>query len=95
MAVTVARDVIVCSGCGGARQVTDRTRRRSEQLGGIQCQSCRGFSPMKRVTDGDLRFWLRTYGVNLPRGVPVREFIVAGGAPQALVDLARQVHPDI
>ncbi len=50
---------------------------------------------MKRVSDGDLRFWLREFGVNLPRGAPVREFIVAGGAPPELVELARQCHPDV
>lgn len=95
MAVTVAREVITCSGCGGQRSVTDRSRRRSEQKGGIPCAQCRGLSPTKRVSDGDLRFWLRSYGVDLPRAVPVREFIVAGGAPQALVDLARECYPDV
>lgn len=94
MAVTVAREVISCSQCGHRRVVTDRSRRRSEQKGGIPCASCRGLSPTKNVTDGDLRFWLRRFGAAPPRGTPVRQFIVAGGAPAELVELAREAFPD-
>ncbi len=95
MAVTIAREVISCHQCGSQRVVTDRSRRRSEQKGGIPCASCRGVGSTLRCSDGDLRFWLRRFGAAPPSGAPVREFIVAGGAPQALVDLARQVHPDV
>ena len=95
MAVTVAREVIVCRGCGKQRSVTDRTRRRSEQHGGIPCATCRGVSVTRRVSDGDLRFWLNRFGTEVPKGTNVREFITAGGAPPDLVMLARQCHPDI
>jgi hypothetical protein len=94
MAVTVAREVITCRSCGSQRTVTDRTRRRSEQHGGIPCVTCRGGSVTKRCSDGDLRFWLRRFGAAPPRGTPVREFITAGGAPPELVELARECYPD-
>lgn len=94
MAVTVAREVITCHQCGGHRTVTDRSRRRSEQAGGIACASCRGVGATRRCSDGDLRFWLRRFGAAPPRGMPVREFLAAGGAPAELVELARETFPD-
>lgn len=95
MAVTVAREVITCNQCGSRRSVTDRSRRRSEQQGGIPCSVCRGEGATKRVSDGDLRFWLRRFGASPPRGTPIRQFIAAGGAPAALVELARETFPDV
>ncbi len=94
MAVTVARETITCHGCGSHRVVSDRSRRRSEQQGGILCGECRGVGLTRRVADSDLRWWLRVYGVNPARGTPIRQFIAAGGAPQELVELAREVYPD-
>jgi DNA-directed RNA polymerase subunit RPC12/RpoP len=94
MAVTVAREVIACGTCGHRRVVTDRSRRRSEQKGGIPCANCRGVGATKRVSDGDLRFWLRRFGASPPRGTPIRQFITAGGAPPELVELAREAFPD-
>jgi hypothetical protein len=94
MTVTVMRDTIVCPGCGGRRVVSARQLRTSRLRGGILCTSCRGGSSTRTCKDGDLRFWLGTYGVEVPLGVPVREFIAAGGAPRDLVELARECYPD-
>jgi hypothetical protein len=94
MTVTVMRDTIVCHGCGGQRVVTHRQRRRSIQVGGILCNTCRGVSQTRKHSESDLRFWLRQYGVTCPTDTPVREFIAAGGAPHELVQLAQEVYPD-
>lgn len=94
MAVTVARDTIVCPGCGSQRRVSDRQARMSRTRGGIPCTNCRGISPTRKATESDFRFWLRHFGVDAPRGTPVREFIAAGGAPHELVQLAQEVYPD-
>lgn len=94
MTVTVMRDTIVCHGCGGQRVVTHRQRRRSLQVGGILCKSCRGISATRKTSDRDLRFWLQRFGVNCPADTPARDFIAAGGAPHDLVQLAQEVYPD-
>lgn len=96
MAVTVAREqnVIVCPSCGGRRVVDPRTRRRSRAAGGIPCVSCRGHSPTRTFSDADLRWWIRRFGGEVPKGTPVRQFLAAGGAPPELRELARQCHPD-
>jgi hypothetical protein len=92
MAVSVARDTIACPKCGSRRVVSNRQVRFARQKGGIPCASCRG--AVRPVKDEDLRFWLRRFGVNAPRGVPVRDFITAGGAPRELVVLAQETFPD-
>ena len=95
MTVTVARDTIVCRSCGSRRVVDPRTARRSRQVGGIPCGTCRGVGKTRVVKDEHLRFWLRRFGADPPKGVPVREFITAGGAPPELTELARQCNPDV
>lgn len=95
MAVTVARDTIICPGCGGRRIVSDRQVRFARSRGGIPCANCRGVSAGSKVSDSDFRFWLRRFGVNAPRDMPVREFIAAGGAPPDLIELAQQCNPDV
>jgi len=93
VAITVARDTIVCPGCGGKRVVTRRQVRRVRQ--GVhdgRCVGCRGiFSPTQRFSDNDLHFWLKAFDAPCPADVPVRQFIVAGGAPPELVELARSI----
>ncbi len=93
MAVSVARDTIVCPGCGGRRVVSLRQVRSARQQGGIPCASCRGRSSVVSAPDSAFRFWLDRFGVTAPKDVPVREFITAGGAPADLVELARQCYP--
>jgi DNA-directed RNA polymerase subunit RPC12/RpoP len=94
MTITIARDTIVCPKCGSQRIVTHRQRRRSLSEGGILCSICRGIGTTRRFSDEDLRFWLRRYGTPCPRGVPVRQFIAAGGCPNELVELARDAFPE-
>lgn len=94
MTVTAMRNTITCRGCGNQRVVTLRQRRRSTQVGGILCTNCRGGNNTKAHTDSDLRYWLKRYGANCPTDTPAREFIVAGGAPHELVQLAQECYPD-
>lgn len=94
MAISVARDVIVCPRCGGERIVTQRQSRRAQaQGGGILCSVCRGGGTTRAFSERDLRFWLNHFGAPVPRGVPARKFIAAGGAPPELVDLAHTLFP--
>lgn len=93
MTVTVARDTIVCPKCGSQRIVTFRQRRRATSEGGILCTTCRGIGPTRSYTEDHLRFWLDRYGTPCPADMPVRTFIAAGGAPEALVKLAHDIFP--
>lgn len=94
MAVTVARDTIVCPTCGSQRVVTIRQARRARTLAnGIPCTVCRGIGPTRPVRDEDYRWWLRRYGVKCPADVSPREFIVASGVPPELAELALDVFP--
>jgi hypothetical protein len=95
LAVTVARDTIVCPTCSGQRIVTSRQARESRQRGGIPCSSCRGLGKTIKTRDEDFDFWLNRFGVQAPTGVTAREFITAGGAPRDLVQLARECYPDV
>jgi transposase-like protein len=87
----IARDTIQCPSCGRRRIVSYRQARRSNTIGGIRCTSCRGHQT--RHTDGDLRYWLKAYGNPCPPGTPVRDFIVAGGAPPELINVANMIFP--
>ena len=94
MTVTVARNVISCKSCGSNRVVTDRHARRARQQGGISCVRCRGGGSLRhQATEEAFRFWLRSYGVQVPKGESARAYIAAGGAPPELVELARSVYP--
>lgn len=92
MSITVARDTIVCPRCGSQRVVTTRQRRRSISEGGIPCSNCRGVGQTRSYSENDLRFWLRRFGTAVPSGTPVRDFIVAGGAPAELIEMAKQIY---
>jgi hypothetical protein len=79
-----------CPACGATRVVTHRQARRvrAGEHNGV-CADCRGHR--KPARDEDLRFWLHSFGTNVPNGTPVRQFITAGGAPSELVELARAI----
>ena len=47
---------------------------------------------MQKYGDSHLGFWLKVYGVKVPRG-GARKVIAAGGVPAELIELARQVWP--
>lgn len=97
MTVTVMRqskNTIACPGCGKQRVVTIRQSRRSTQVGGILCVTCRGGQTTRTSSDADLRFWLDRFGAECPKDVPVRQFLAAGGAPHDLVQLAQECYPD-
>lgn len=96
MAVTVARDTIVCPLCGSRRVVTLRQRRRAfSRDEGIPCATCRGVADTKPFSEGDLSFWLLRFGVRVPDGTDARSFVLAGGAPPELVELAKQAFPEM
>lgn len=83
-----------CPRCKRTRIVTPRQARRvrAGEHNGV-CIGCRGVS-RTRVRDTDFRFWLTEYGAYPPQGMSSRQFIVAGGAPAELVELARTIWPN-
>ena len=84
-----------CPVCRRYRVVGTRQARRirAGENTGI-CSSCRGEEMDPRpCADEHLRFWLRSFGVRLPRGMTAREAVRAGFAPPDLVELAQQVWP--
>lgn len=88
---SVASTDIRCPRCGGVRVVDVHTARskRTSRL----CAACRGQSPTRVARDRDLAFWLRMYGVSVPRGVKARDVLAASGVPPDLADFAKSVFP--
>lgn len=98
MAITQARGLcstdIRCPGCGDVRTVDVRQARqwREGHIIGT-CVTCRGGSKTRVARDRDIGFWLRAYGVDIPRGVKARDVVTASGIPPALAELAREAFP--
>ncbi len=71
MAITVYRGLAATDircGCGNVRTVTHRQARRWRE-GHIPgtCVACRGGQNARITRDRDLSYWLRLYGVTLPK----------------------------
>ena len=98
MAITLARGLaatdIRCPDCGNVRTVDRRHARRwREGHDHGTCISCRGGSNVRVARDRDIAYWLRLYGVPVPRGVKARDVITASGVPPDLARFAREVFP--
>lgn len=97
MAITQARGLastdIRCD-CGSVRTVDQRQARRWRE-GHIPgtCASCRGGSVTRVARDRDIGFWLKAYGVKIPRGAKARDVLTASGIPPELAELAREAFP--
>jgi hypothetical protein len=94
MTVTVMRDTIDCPRCGARRVVTARQRRRHmASNAGILCTKCRGIGDTRAFTDADIAWWVKRFGGEVPKGLPVRALVASGGAPPELVEFAHSVFP--
>lgn len=57
------------------------------------CVVCRGGSATRVARDRDIGFWLRSYGVKIPRGQKARDVLTASGIPDDLAEFARSCFP--
>lgn len=98
MATTAHRGLaatdIRCS-CGHVRTVSHRQARqwREGVIPGT-CATCRGRSPTRIARDRDVGYWLRLYGVDIPRGQTARQVIAASGIPPDLAEFAKDCFTD-
>lgn len=99
MAITEARGLcssdIRCPECSRVRTVDPRHARRwREGHDTGLCARCRGGSATRVARDRDIGFWLKQYGVSIPRGTKAREVVTASGLPDELAEFARSCFPD-
>lgn len=98
MAVSVCRGLastdIRCPDCNHVRTVSERQARRwqkGEYTG--RCSNCRRGHRGRSPRDSDYAYWLRLYGVEIPKGQKALDHVVASGVPPELARFARQVFP--
>lgn len=93
--MAVARDDIRCPQCQSVRSVDTRQARRWRQghITGV-CSACRGRSSTRIAKDQHISYWLKLYGVQVPRGQKPRDVIAASGIPPDLARLAKDCWPD-
>ena len=98
MAIRAARGLastdIRCPDCNKVRTVDPRHARRwREGHEPGTCATCRGGSVTRKARDQDYAFWLRSYGVPVPRGQKATQVIAASGIPPDLAEFARSCFP--
>lgn len=99
MTISAARGLastdIRCPDCHKVRTVDARHARRWREghEPGL-CASCRGGSATRKARDRDYAFWLKQFGVPVPRGTRAMDVIAASGVPPALGEFAKRCYPD-
>ena len=85
---------IRCPQCHHVRQVDPRQARRwrENHIQGL-CVTCRGGQATRVARDRDIGYWLKMYGVPIPRGTKARDVITASGIPPELAEYARNCFP--
>ena len=85
---------IRCPQCHHVRNVGDREARkwREHHVAGL-CVTCRGGQATRVARDRDIGYWLKMYGVPIPRGTKARDVITASGIPPELAEYARNCFP--
>ena len=98
MTITLARGLaptdIRCPECSGVRTVNARhaSRWRNGEFPGV-CNQCRRGRTGRVATDAAIGYWLRMYGVDIPKGRKARDVLTASGIPPALAQFAREAFP--
>ena len=90
----LAANEIRCPGCNAIRQVAVRHARRWREGGfaGL-CNHCRAGYRGRAARDCDIAYWLKLYGVDVPRGTKARDHITASGLPPELARFAQDAFP--